>query len=107
MGYPWPASGTGEYLFGGFRPSYNFYGCCNDPTTGSTVNLDGDIDTSTMTSVEPDWKFNDLICQPFKKARDATRQFLQRVDFIVKTPDPGRSQITGICHDYCVHRNCN
>ncbi|MCB9456186.1 MAG: hypothetical protein H6671_09380 [Anaerolineaceae bacterium] len=46
----------------GFMPAYNFYGCCNDPNG--------------------DWNFNDLICQPFRQARDATAQFLQRIDFV-------------------------
>jgi hypothetical protein len=48
--------------FDGFIPTYNFYDCCNNPngTNG----------------------FDDLICQPFKQARDATIQFLDRVDFV-------------------------
>lgn len=53
---------TSNWNFFGFVPTYNFYGCCNDP------NGDGD--------------FSDLICQPFKQARDATAQFLERVDFV-------------------------
>jgi hypothetical protein len=54
-----PTSRNGR--FEGFVPTYNFYGCCNDP--------DGDGD------------FSDLVCQPFKQARDATFQFLERIDF--------------------------
>ncbi len=46
----------------GFVPTYNFYRCCNDP--------DGDR------------LFDDLLCQPFKEARDATELFLQRIDFL-------------------------
>jgi hypothetical protein len=46
----------------GFVPSYNFYRCCNDP------NGDGD--------------FSDLLCQPFRQARDATELFLRRIDFL-------------------------
>lgn len=57
-GAPW----TGGSLWSGFTPTYNFYGCCNDP--------DGD------------GYFRDLICQPFREARDATEQFLQRIDFL-------------------------
>ncbi|MAS36131.1 MAG: hypothetical protein CL610_19150 [Anaerolineaceae bacterium] len=45
-----------------FVPTYNFYRCCNDP--------DGDGD------------FSDLLCQPFRQARDATELFLQRIDFL-------------------------
>ena len=46
----------------GYVPTYNFYRCCNDP------NGDG--------------VFRDLLCQPFRSARDATEQFIQRVDFL-------------------------
>lgn len=45
-----------------FVPTYNFYRCCNDP------NGDG--------------SFRDLLCQPFREARDATEAFLQRIDFL-------------------------
>lgn len=65
-------SGTGAPLltsaqsydnrFDGFMPAYDFYGCCNDPNG--------------------DNKFDDLICQPFQKVRQATERFLQRVDFV-------------------------
>ncbi|QPC80623.1 hypothetical protein G4Y79_12970 [Phototrophicus methaneseepsis] len=48
--------------FEGFVPTYNFYGCCNDPNG--------------------DWNFDDLICQPFLQAREATDQFLDRIDFM-------------------------
>lgn len=47
--------------FSNFVLGYNFYGCCNDP------NGDGD--------------FSDLICQPFKQARDASLDFIKQVDF--------------------------
>ncbi|MCA9888725.1 MAG: hypothetical protein KC546_10145 [Anaerolineae bacterium] len=53
--------------FRGFVPTYNFYDCCNDPlVAGEPNNLPG---------------FGNLICQPFKQARDATEQFLERIDF--------------------------
>ncbi len=48
--------------FDGFMPAYDYYGCCNDPNG--------------------DNKFDDLICQPFKKVRDATEKFLDHVDFV-------------------------
>ncbi len=48
--------------FDGFYPAYSYFGCCNDPN--------GDL------------KFDDLVCQPFKKVRDATEQFLDHVDFV-------------------------
>ena len=48
--------------FDGFIPAYDYYGCCNDPNG--------------------DNKFDDLICQPFKKVRDATEKFLDHVDFV-------------------------
>lgn len=57
-GTPW----TGGSAWDGFVPNYDFYGCCNDP--------DGDGD------------FGDLICQPFRQARDATELFLERIDFL-------------------------
>lgn len=47
--------------FEGFVPTYNYFGCCNDP--------DGNGD------------FSDLICQPFKQVRNATEAFLDRIDF--------------------------
>lgn len=54
----WPTSMVGWDVF---VPSYNYYGCCNDPNG--------------------DWRFGDLICQPFKQARDAVLQFMDRIDF--------------------------
>ncbi len=103
--------------WGGFVPTYNFYGCCNDPTTGiftsdgtatftdvNTNNIipNGDYVVPIVTSnpdgtttttfrallpgepinTNPDWDFSDLVCQPFKQAKDATRQFLRRIDFL-------------------------
>jgi len=47
--------------FDGFEPVYDFYGCCNDP--------DGD------------GTFEDLVCQPFKDARNAAFGFFERLDF--------------------------
>lgn len=55
------ASG-GSPKFLGFVPQYNYYGCCNDPNG--------------------DYVFDDLICQPFKDARDAAHGFLDRLDFL-------------------------
>jgi hypothetical protein len=45
-----------------FIPSYDYYRCCNDP--------DGD------------GSFADLLCEPFRETRQATEQFLQRIDFL-------------------------
>ncbi|MAU10751.1 MAG: hypothetical protein CL607_13085 [Anaerolineaceae bacterium] len=56
-----------ETTFRGFVPTYNFYDCCNDPlVTGEPNDAPG---------------FSNLICQPFRQARDATEQFLERIDF--------------------------
>jgi len=60
LGWPEPPPGSPE-AWGGFVPTYNFYGCCNDP------NGDG--------------VFDDLVCQPFAQARDAVLQFMDRIDF--------------------------
>lgn len=49
------------YRFWGWVPTYDYFACCNDP--------DGDND------------FTDLVCQPFRQARDASEQFIQRIDF--------------------------
>jgi hypothetical protein len=63
-----PVDTDDEYIrntymtYRGFVPTYNFYGCCNDP------NGDGD--------------FTDLVCEPFKTARDETLNFLDRIDFL-------------------------
>lgn len=46
----------------GYVPQYNYFGCCNDPN--------GDFD------------FGDLVCQPFRQARDAAEGFLARLDFL-------------------------
>ncbi len=77
-----------EAKWGGFIPTFDFYGCCNDPTTGGqwrysqdgTGPLNGNWDGAGSNG-EPNWQFTDLICQPFKEARDATRAFLQTLDF--------------------------
>ncbi len=53
---------SGTVLYNGFVPQYNYYGCCNDP------NGDGN--------------FSDLVCQPFRQARDAANGFLERLDFL-------------------------
>lgn len=77
-------------LWSGFVPTYDFYGCCNDPTNGGQF-LYSDLPGSSIsgswqapTNNPPnlgDNKFPDLICQPFKAARDATRAFLNTLDF--------------------------
>lgn len=64
----------------GFVPTYNFYGCCNDPGNG-TLAADG-ITIIPGASTDADNNFSDLVCQPFKDARDATRLFLDRIDFV-------------------------
>ena len=71
------AWGYGD-AFNGFVPTYNYYGCCNDPGTG-TKDDDGNI---VMSNGEADFIFDDLICQPFKGARDAVELFLEKIDFI-------------------------
>jgi hypothetical protein len=72
--------------WGGFVPTYDFYGCCNDPSYGGMIADNGSLTSIPGGSVDltrqyGDFRFNDLICQPFKQARDATREFLQTVDF--------------------------
>lgn len=58
----YPFTSGGDRVFRGYVPQYNFYGCCNDPNG--------------------DFNFGDLICQPFKQARDAAEEFLARLDFL-------------------------
>ncbi|MCU0513327.1 MAG: pilus assembly protein TadG-related protein [Anaerolineae bacterium] len=57
-GMPW---GTLSNNFNAFIPTYMYYDCCNDPNNNR--------------------QFDDLNCQPFKDARDATFDFLERIDF--------------------------
>ncbi|NDJ59730.1 MAG: hypothetical protein GYB67_01320 [Chloroflexi bacterium] len=57
-----PSSGANAASFNGMVPTYDYFGCCNDP------NGDG--------------LFDDLVCQPFREARDAAENFLSRLDFI-------------------------
>ncbi len=47
----------------GFMPQYNYFGCCNDP-------------------IDRNFVFDNLVCQPFLDARNATDEFLDRIDFI-------------------------
>jgi len=54
-------------------------GCCNDPGNG-TVDLAGNVTGVTSNVANGDYR--DLICQPFKQARDAARTFIQRLDFV-------------------------
>ncbi len=71
----------------GFVPTYDFYGCCNDPGThvlsgdGGPV-YDANSGYVTLSNGSADFDFTDLICQPFKGARDAVELFLERIDFI-------------------------
>jgi hypothetical protein len=74
---------TQPATWGGFAPTYDFYGCCNDPTSGGVFAENGTFDTTNLNATASfgDFNFSDLICQPFKQARDATREFLKVVDF--------------------------
>ncbi len=77
----WSGS-TNQYA--GFAPAFDFYGCCNDPTSGGTVDEDYNLTALPGNTLETngfDNNFSDLICQPFKQARDATRLFVDRIDF--------------------------
>jgi Flp pilus assembly protein TadG len=68
--------------WGGFVPTYNFYGCCNDPFFDAEVDVDNNLIAGpSFDDTAGDNKFDDLICQPFKGARDATFEFLERIDF--------------------------
>lgn len=55
------AAGTYPTNWDGFMPAYNYFGCCNDPNYN--------------------FEFEDLICQPMRKVRDASEDFLDRIDF--------------------------
>jgi hypothetical protein len=46
----------------GFQTQHDYFGCCNDPDGNGL--------------------FADLVCQPFRAARDATAEFLNRIDFV-------------------------
>lgn len=75
----------------GFVPTFDFYGCCNDPTNGGYWQYSDNgtgptsgtwvASTAGASANAGDNKFTDLICQPFKQARDATRAFLNTLDF--------------------------
>ncbi|MBK8021336.1 MAG: VWA domain-containing protein [Chloroflexi bacterium] len=54
--------------YSGFVPQYDYFGCCNDP--------DGVLDGNG------NFDFSDLVCQPFREARDAAEEFLARLDFL-------------------------
>ncbi len=56
------AAGIQQDRWDGFVPTFNYFGCCNDPNADSN--------------------FADLVCEPFRSARDATSAFLDRIDFI-------------------------
>jgi hypothetical protein len=59
--------GFANLRYNGFVPTFDYYGCCNDPN--------GDLDA------DGNFSFADLVCQPFRDARDAAELFLQRLDF--------------------------
>jgi Flp pilus assembly protein TadG len=64
--------------FDGFRPTYNFYGCCNEP-------LDSELASQRRSQVDAttdNFIFSSLVCQPFQKVREATKGFLDHVDFV-------------------------
>jgi hypothetical protein len=46
----------------GFVPTYDYFGCCNDP--------------------DANFNFGDLVCEPFRSARNAVGEFLNRIDFV-------------------------
>lgn len=56
------AAGDRQIRSVGFVPTFDYYGCCNDPDGNGT--------------------FDDLVCQPFRIVRDSARNFLDRLDFI-------------------------
>lgn len=74
----------GRNQWGNFVPTFDFYGCCNDPGSGIQEEIDGEPTNNIIpgVNVDADGNFSDLVCQPFRDARDATREFLQRVDFV-------------------------
>jgi len=83
LGDPWV---DGSNRWNGFVPTYDYYGCCNDPGTHA-VDIDGFPfkDATGYVQVDngaADFDFTDLICQPFKGARDAVELFLEKIDFI-------------------------
>lgn len=75
----WNNPSAEQARWSGFRPTFDFYGCCNDPSN-ATVDRFGNINATG--SAQNDGYFDDLICQPMKQARDATRLFLERIDFL-------------------------
>lgn len=88
-GVPWSylnKNGNPVTVFDGFMPTYNYYGCCNDPGTPQR-DFEGNVLKDSngnvlMTNGSADFDFEDLICQPFKGARDAVELFLEKIDFI-------------------------
>lgn len=86
-----PSDADPDTGLGGVRSNYDWGGCCDDPTTQATsptdinYNIDsitGVIKTSTILSGVPDNNYSDLVCHPFKEVRDATRRFLNKIDFV-------------------------
>ena len=89
-----------------FQTAEDFYQCCNDPLNGTTLAVDGERITneivvpqssvgtawtnggtgspigSVNTEIGGDGDFRDLVCQPFKQARDASLDFLYNIDFL-------------------------
>jgi len=55
-------SAGGRIYYNGYVPTYDYFGCCNDP------NGDG--------------LFTDMVCQPMRDIRNSAESFLERLDFI-------------------------
>lgn len=78
-----------------FINTFDFYGCCNDPTVnGSLREVNGEVTGDIVLGSDPEanfgastevagfYDFSDLVCQPFKQARDASLEFLYNIDFL-------------------------
>lgn len=85
------SSGAGDF----FQANFDFYGCCNDPTGGAIIDPETRVITPAGFPGGPDQAqqelfyegrgdndFSDLVCQPFKQARDASMEFLLNIDFV-------------------------
>jgi hypothetical protein len=79
---------TPDY-WNGFVPTYDYFGCCNDPGTHKTdaegqplYYANGYAQLDSVKGASADFNFTDLVCQPFKGARDAVELFLDKIDFI-------------------------
>jgi hypothetical protein len=79
-GYDEDANHLPSVRYDGFRPTYNYYGCCNEP-------LESDSSTpfargSDLAPSALNFNFSYLVCQPFQQVREATKGFLNQVDFV-------------------------